>query len=269
VERLHVVEEGDRPEVAGSERPLVVLVHGALDRGASFSRTARVLRNAGVHTIRYDRRGYGGSLEVGPGGVDDHVSDLLAVLDERPATVVGHSFGGVVALAAAQQVPDVVRSVVAFEAPMPWVDWWPKHSAGADALARPRGDGTAAGDAAETFMRRMIGDERWERLPSATRETRRAEGPAMLADLASLRRAYPPYRPERILCPVLSACGTRSAAHHRQAAEQLASLVPHGRLEVVEGSDHGVHLSHGATFAELILTMVDATGSGGRGMGAA
>ena len=43
-------------------------------------------------------------------------------------------------------------------------------------------------------MRRLIGDEKWERLPRRRRAARRAEGAAMvgeLADLAATRRGTP------------------------------------------------------------------------------
>ena len=43
--------------------PLVVLVHGSMDRSASFIRTERHLD--GRHVVRYDRRGYGRSVETG------------------------------------------------------------------------------------------------------------------------------------------------------------------------------------------------------------
>jgi pimeloyl-ACP methyl ester carboxylesterase len=262
VDRLHVVEE-DGAAGAGTEgRPLVVFVHGALDRGASFARTARRLRDEGVRTVRYDRRGYGRSLPLGTGDVDDHVADLLAVLEGRPATVVGHSYGGVIALAAAEAEPPLVRSVLAYEAPMAWVPWWPRTSAGSQALAGHGTGGGDPGDAAEAFMRRMIGDERWERLPPATRRVRRAEGPALLADLASMRRPEPPYDAGAIACPVVAGCGSRSAAHHRRAARELAAAVPDGRLDEVDGADHGVHLTHATELARRVLAA--ATGDGPR-----
>jgi pimeloyl-ACP methyl ester carboxylesterase len=255
VDRVHVVEE-DGTRGGPGEGRLVVLVHGALDRGASFARTARRLRDAGVRTVRYDRRGYGRSLPLGPGDVDRHVADLLEVVDGRPATVVGHSYGGVLALAAAEAEPSLVRSVLAYEAPMAWVPWWPRTSAGSIALAGHRAE-TAGdpGDAAEAFMRRMIGDERWERLPAATRSTRRAEGPALLAELESMRRPEPPYTAGAIACPVVGACGTLSAAHHRRAAAELAAAVPDGRLDEVDGANHGVHLTHATEFARRILAV--------------
>jgi pimeloyl-ACP methyl ester carboxylesterase len=270
VDRVHVVEEGGAATGgAPGDGRLVVLVHGVLDRGASFARTARRLRDEGVRTVRYDRRGYGRSQRLGPGTIDDHVTDLLGVLDGRPATLVGHSYGGVLALAAAQAAPSLVRSVLAYEAPMAWVPWWPRTSAGSETMARHRADGDAdPGDAAEAFMRRMIGDERWERLPVATRRVRRAEGPALLAELESMRRPEPPYVAEAIGCPVVGGCGSRSSAHHRRAAVELATAVPHGRLDVIEGADHGVHLTHAGEFARRILTVVTGTaGDDGRNSG--
>jgi pimeloyl-ACP methyl ester carboxylesterase len=191
------------------------------------------------------------------------VADLLDAVAGRPVTLVGHSYGGVIALAAAEAEPSLVRSVLAYEAPMAWVSWWPRDSAGSRALAghRAGGDGDP-GDAAEAFMRRMIGDERWERLPAATRRVRRAEGPALLADLRSMRRPEPPYDAGSIACPVVAGCGSRSAAHHRRAARTLAEAVPDGRLDEVEGADHGVHLTHATELARRILPLAAGVGPG-------
>ena len=51
--------------------------------------------------LRYDRRGYARSRDVGgPFTMDAHVADLAALLDGRRAVVFGHSYGGNVALGA-------------------------------------------------------------------------------------------------------------------------------------------------------------------------
>ena len=84
---------------------LVVLVHGSMDRSSGMRRAARALADD-FRVVIYDRRGYGRSVGVGPPfGVDEQVEDLVAVIDGRPAVVFGHSFGGDVALAAAERHP--------------------------------------------------------------------------------------------------------------------------------------------------------------------
>lgn len=231
----------------GGEVATVVLVHGSLDRSAAFARVQRHL--ADLRVLRYDRRGYGRSLGVPiADGFDAQVDDLAGVVGTRPAVIVGHSLGGVVALAFAERHPDLVQAAVAYEAPMSWTSWWPGTTAGSAATGHP-GD---AADAAEQFMRRMVGDDRWEALPQRTRDQRRAEGPALLAELRSIRDAgNPPYDLTRITVPVIAAHGSESSDHHRRTAVALAELVSNAELVVVDGARHGVHLTHPEAFAAL------------------
>jgi pimeloyl-ACP methyl ester carboxylesterase len=245
---LYVTERG-----AGAPGPLVVLVHGSLDRSAAFARVVAAEPLTGLHTLRYDRRGYGRSVDAGPpAGLDDHVDDLLAVVDGRPAVVAGHSYGGLVALVASVRAPDVVRAVAAFEPPQPWVPWWPGTSPGAAAAA------AAPADAAEAFMRRMVGDARWEALPERTREDRRREGTALAAELRSVRTApTPPLDPADVRVPLVLGRGSRSAAHLRRSAAELARAVPHAVLVEIDGAEHGAHLSHPAAFAAWVRRAVD------------
>ena len=236
--------------------PLVVFVHGSMDRSSAFARCCGHLRD--LHTIRYDRRGYGKSVQLGAVSIDGHIDDLVELLDGRPAVVIGHSLGGVIALGAAQRHPEVVQAVGAYESPMPWVEWWPKRSAGGDAMTM--GEGTspaAAADAAERFMRRMIGDERWDALPEGTRRSRRAEGPALLAELRSARQQSA-YDPSAITVPVLTAHGTDSREHHCWAAQELARLTGGDPPFVIEGAGHGAHASHHREFAEFTRRVVAA-----------
>jgi len=214
-----------------------------MDRNAAFARVTGHLRD--LHTVRYDRRGYGKSVGLGAPDLQGHVDDLLAVIDGRRSVVVGHSIGGVISLMAAQQSPDVIRAVGAFEPPMPWLDWWSSRSAGS--AATRQGD---PGAAAEAFLRRMIGDERWEALPPRTRAARRAEGVALLAELASAR-ARPAYDIGAITVPVLIARGGDGAEHHREAARVLAKAL--GRETIcIDGAQHGAHVSHHEEFARFV-----------------
>lgn len=249
-------------DVAG-DGPPVVLVHGTMDRSSSFGRVRKVL--AELRVARYDRRGYARSVDLGPPtAFDQQVEDLLDVVgwlapDGAAPVVFGHSYGGTVALAAAARAPERVAGVVAFEAPLPWLPWWPGDSAGAAAVAGA-GDPQEAGEA---FMRRMVGDPRWEKLPPSTRSARRAEGPTLVAELAQLRPPHPPpFELASIRVPVLAAHGTDGAAHHSQAARAVAGEVPGAELEVVEGSGHGVHLTHPAAVAAMVRRMLGAVQPG-------
>ena len=238
---LHVLDD---PE-ADPSAPIVVIVHGAMDRSSSFGRVARQLRD--LHVVRYDRRGYGRSAACPVGSLDDHVDDLLAVVGERPVTAFGHSIGGVIALVAAERRPDLIRSVLAYEPPAPWADWWPQ--ARTPVPADPA-------DEAEAFMRRAIGDRFWTRLPARTRADRRAEGPALRADIASLR-ARAPYDAASLAIPVLAAAGSETSWWHQRAVRELADAAPLGEHAVVTGAEHGAHLSHPTATAHLVRRAVE------------
>ena len=125
---LHVVDHPASGPVGSSL--VVVLVHGSLDRGTSFARVVRRLPD--LHVVTYDRRGYHRSRPVAPLAttLEDHVADLVAVVDGRPSVLVGHSYGGDVALGAAAEAPDAVRAVGVYEPPLPWSDWWPRRASG-------------------------------------------------------------------------------------------------------------------------------------------
>jgi pimeloyl-ACP methyl ester carboxylesterase len=104
------------------EGPPLLLVHGGGEDAAMMSGQADALAAAGYRVITYDRRGTGGSgRDAWPGhGADQHADDaaaLLAALDATPATVLGVSSGGVVALAMAARHPDAVERVLAWEPP--------------------------------------------------------------------------------------------------------------------------------------------------------
>lgn len=238
----------------GGEAARVVFVHGSMDRGASFLKVTRRLPD--VDTVRYDRAGYGRSAHLAPVPTfDAAVAELLHVVGEQPSVVVGHSFGGVLALAASVRRPGVVRSVVAYESPMPWAEWWPTRSAGGEAVAAAGEQGPE--EAAEGFMRRMIGDERWERLPPSTRESRRAEGAALVNEMRFVRIDEPPFDLGAIDVPVLAAHGTASADRHQRSAQEVARTVRDGELAVIDGADHGAHFTHAEEFAALVRRALD------------
>ena len=236
---------------AGPTTPVVV-VHGALDRSSSMGRLCRHMRDLDV--VTYDRRGYGRSASAGVArGLDDHVDDLAAIVDDvgRPVVLVGHSFGGLVVMDAAARLDGRILGTITYESPAHWL---PNHHM--QPKTRAVLSRSTPGDAAEEFMRRAIGDDGWERLPPSTREARRAEGPALLAELGALPHDGPPFDPDAITAKALLLYGGASEDRLRRAAEDMAAHIPGAQVGVVPGADHPVHLTHPADFAAQIRRVV-------------
>lgn len=222
--------------------PTVLLVHGAMDRAANFERVRRHLVDLPV--VSYDRRGYAGSIDMVAGDrVSRHVGDLLAVLAEcssEPAIVIGHSFGGLVALGAAAHAPERVAAVGAYEPPMPWTDWWGNLTSF-----------TSADTAAEEFFERMIGAEVWTSLPDQSRRLRQAEGPALMADYAAAAHGLD-FELSDVLSPVAAAHGSATLARFARSAATIAESAHDATLAVIDGAGHGAHMSHPGAFAAWI-----------------
>ena len=100
----------------GRHGPRVVLIHGdVFDSPATFA--AMELLAANHRLVLVNRRGFGASAAVEGEDFDVDAGDLAEVLTEEPTHLVGHSYGGVVSLIAAAQVPDSVQSLTVFEPP--------------------------------------------------------------------------------------------------------------------------------------------------------
>ncbi len=240
VSGIHLDISGPPSEIS------VLLVHGTLDRAAGMARLAREIHRYAT-VIRYDRRGYARSNGLaGERTIESHIHDLVEIVGDRQVFLIGHSFGGNVALGAAERIPQQVLGVSTYETPLSWMSWWSGQSAGAAAIA------SSTDEAAENFMIRLIGRKRWEALPDKTKDERRKEGPTLVAELTSLRLG-PPWDPKKILCPVLAGVGTKASDHHRRGAEWIAESVTNGKLEVLQDAGHGAPISHAGEFVRQLV----------------
>jgi pimeloyl-ACP methyl ester carboxylesterase len=240
----------------------VVFVHGGLDRGESFRRVMRRLPE--LATLAYDRRGYQGSRAGGVVDLGGHVQDLLSIAEELraesrgPVVAIGHSLGGDVVVGAALAEPGALDAVGAFEPPMPWLGFR------RDRPGTPRAWPAMAddpGDEAERFFSRMVGPAAWSRLSEAGRAERRADGPALVADLRSLRGEGPPFDVTALGVPsVFGMGGPGSQPHHRASVQWLGEHVPDAVVYEITGSQHGAHLSHPDHFAALTRLVVERAG---------
>ncbi|MCB1256114.1 MAG: alpha/beta hydrolase [Microthrixaceae bacterium] len=254
--------------------PMVVFVHGAMDRAASFGRVMRRLPEFEV--IAYDRRGYGQSERLvvpDPGAsvtnaqrgtIASHGHDLSRVMEHcasnspvgrsrESVVVIGHSLGGLIALwVAAQKAPKLI-GIGAYESPAPWLDAsFGRVGGGAVELANTAGN--AAG--AEFFYKMMIGAETFSRLRPADIAARRSEGDALIAELESLRDPDQAFDLGSIDLPVVIGMGTASSESMQRNSVLLADAVPDAAFETIEGAAHGAHLSRPEAFASYVRRCV-------------
>ena len=104
------------------EKPAIVLVHGAFENDQVWGHVSAKLQKDGYQVIAVDLPGRPGNPAT-PDKVSldlyrDTVVKALGPL-KRPAVVVGHSFGGIVISAAAEQAPKKIKTLVYLAAYLP------------------------------------------------------------------------------------------------------------------------------------------------------
>lgn len=223
-------------------RATIIAIHGGLDRASSFTRLSRRLEEFDV--VAYDRRGYQRSRSLGPGTLEQNVEDLRRVIEwatdsttpHGDLLLFGHSFGGLVAMALVAQDPDPVAMTVVYESPLPWIVRRPSPTPA---------PGESPALEAERFFRRVVSDSSWERLSPVEQESRRLDGPALIADLRTMTTARAPFTLEDIRSPVRYLYGDqRAAAYYHELARSLTRANPLFDVRELPGLPHGAHLSH-------------------------
>ncbi|MET0772470.1 MAG: alpha/beta fold hydrolase, partial [Candidatus Limnocylindrales bacterium] len=219
-------------EVRGSG-PVVVLLHATLSNARELRPLAERLA-ARFRVLSVDRRSAGGSHMPAddPGGPVDvalHIADIQAVLEQAApgerVLVVGHSFGGCVALELAARAPGPVAGAWVFEPP--YLTLLPANATPdlarlgdrITALAREAGPRAAA----LAFLDAVRGPGTGDRLPLEARDRLAAEGRAAAADAALL--GFAPGDLPRITVPVVVGLGGRGGPYEA-VASALATQVP-------------------------------------------
>jgi pimeloyl-ACP methyl ester carboxylesterase len=237
-----VVANGVRHHVqrlgAASARPPVVFVHGlVMDNLSSFYFTLANSIAELAEVVLYDLRGHGMSERPALGyAVDDFTADLAALVDalriDGPVTIVGNSFGGVLALAYASAHPTRVARLALIDA-HDGTDGWAARMAATLALRGEQRD-TAIAENFRAWLGRHSERKR-NRLARAAEDL--VERTSLIADL----RASPALlaaQLARITCPVLALYGEHSDVRAR--GEQLARVLPRCALDIVPGCTHSV-----------------------------
>lgn len=153
--------------------------------GADTSMTAAAagLLSSTHRAITYDRRGFGrtaaGALPRAKHYLKRHVDDaalLARELGAVPATLVGWSWGGLVALGAAIHHPAIVREVILYEPPLHERSPLRASAFGKIGLEKR---------AAKRFFESTIGAKTWKSLDASVRSELLANPKTVVAELAA------------------------------------------------------------------------------------
>ena len=232
----------------------VVLLHSSCSSRRQWRRLVAELAGR-YRTLALDLHGYGEtSWPADPEtfGIDDEVALVEHVLDRvaGPAHLVGHSYGGVVALATALRHPQRVRSLalhepVVFQLALAG----PLAAVGAEItrmveLLAERVEAGAPAAAAEHFIDYWRGAGTWAALPEKGRQAAARVIPKLPVELrAMLRSPYTLRDYGTIRSPVCLMAGTVGRAAARRVAELLATVLPDGSLQLVVAGHMAGHMA--------------------------
>jgi pimeloyl-ACP methyl ester carboxylesterase len=229
-----------------SAMPRLLLVHGSAADHTTWSiQLASPLRDR-FTLDAYDR---------GSGSVEEQADVAAArVPDGEPAIVVGSSFGAVVALELLRRHPGLVAGAVLIEPPMPASDDAPaapaQFLAEFDRLVATHGGPAAA----EFFLRTVLTDALYDRIPALFQERSKAKWAEIRADSEALIAYRPRYAELRaIRTPVQLAGGEKSAPYFRPTLDALFAHLPDARIEILRGAGHMLHAEAHRSFHEVVL----------------
>ena len=251
---------------AGAGPRNALLIHCSLGHAGGWSGVMAGLGDL-LTAIAYDLPGHGRSADWDKRGDLQAVSMAMAVdlmqdqAQGQPVDVIGHSFGGTVALRLAVERPDLVRSLVLIEpvfvaallADRPDLkDPYDLHM-GDYATALQAGDMTAAARAFSDVW----GDGRaWDVLPEAQKQAmiKRIhlimEGaPSIYDDAAGLLSGG---RLDRIKAPLLLMEGGESPIYIAAINTALARRIAQAERLIVPGAGHMLPITHPQAVAEAV-----------------
>jgi pimeloyl-ACP methyl ester carboxylesterase len=267
--------------------PPVFLVHGGMDFARTFDAFAPRLADAGWRVVSWDARGHGDSQHAALYSWEADLRDAVSVLDAtsaEPAAIVGHSKGAALMLQLAEALPHRVRTLVNMDGVpsrrnFPDVSdhqrtkllaqelsgWLDHRRRLADAQRRP-------GTIQELAERRGRMNPRlsieWLRYLVTVGARRDPDGWRWKIDPTMRFGGFGPWRPEWSILrlaglgvPVLAVLGTEPdpMGWGTTPDDVLSHLPPGGRLEVLDGIGHFVHIEAPDAVAELVLAHLAAT----------
>jgi pimeloyl-ACP methyl ester carboxylesterase len=198
----------------------------------------------------------------------DDADRAIALIDASQSKVhlVGHSYGGGVALHVALARPSQIASMVLYE-PSAFHLLRQLGEPAAEAFSEIAGvaqriaDGVLTGDYREAvagFVDYWNGAGTWETMrPAAQRALIRWAPKGPLDFRALIENPTPASAYRALKCPVLIMRGEHALKPSRIIADRLAELLPNSRLLVIDGAGHMGPFTHSSKVAALIARHIN------------
>jgi pimeloyl-ACP methyl ester carboxylesterase len=239
----------------------VLLVHGSASSRRMWQPLVERLA-ARYRVVAPDLVGYGAST---PWRADLQATDFDVVATfarelGSPVHVVGHSYGGALALRAALAGGSRVTSLALVEpAAFQVLDRSADRAAFAEieAVASRHLELVAEGDlqaCAAHFMGYWIGAQTWAAMSPDTRARLTATMPKIAAEFRLIFRDGDRHDPRRARMPALLVRGTRTTLAAHAVSERLAATIPNAHLIEIEDAGHMLTVTHAGRVNEAIAT---------------
>jgi pimeloyl-ACP methyl ester carboxylesterase len=249
---------------AGAGRPLL-LVHGSLCDCRFWAPQMQPLA-ARRRVIAVSLRHYWPEAWDGTGGgfsVEQHAADLAALiraLDAGPVDCVGHSRGGSVAYALAQQQPELLRSLVLAEPGLCIagsceqgdLDRGAFRERALQLLREQRPD-----EALELFIDTVSGPGTWARMVPALRRMMRDNANTLIGQVAETYATVSAGNALRLGKPLLLVGGERSPEPYPSVLAGLERLLPGARRITIPAASHAMNLWNANAFNQAIESFLD------------
>lgn len=254
--------------------PAILCLHSSASSGGQWRQLTEALATR-FRVLAPDLYGYGKSAP----SESDNSFGLLEELDwlepivedaGESVSLVGHSYGGLIALLLALRHPKRVRSVVVYEAAA-WsvaVEADADHPGAREIEELRRGtirlvDDGKLMEAAEVFVRYWAGDKAWETMPEDRRHftalgMRKVRNEFASEIVCHEAGVHTTARLATIAAPIQYLVGSRTKASARRVAEVIVPRLQNVSHDVLEGMGHMGPVTNANTFNDRVRQYLSA-----------
>lgn len=255
---LHVQFSGQGPNL--------VMLHSGGMSGRQWRKLAEALSDR-YRVVLPDFLGSGGNPawpSERPFHFDQDVEEIERLLDslQAPFHLLGHSYGGLIALTLARRQPDEVASLTLYDPVAFGVLFSPDDAEGVEDLNKVAAHPVFLDDDEgggplwmETFIDYWNGPGSWQAMPEASRQAFLQVGRKVYYEVRSLSEDRTPLAAYQNLgMPALLVYGEKTPPAARRVLQLLATVMPQANLQMLPGAGHMGPLTHAAAFQQLVVT---------------